>query len=133
MNAVTWAQAQQVIEHVFRGAATLGVSVSCSVVDADGHEVGTARMENASWFTAGIARTKAQTAVALGRDTSVLANLFAEYPDLLTQIGNQLPFTPTSLPGGVRTSHGHAVGVSGALPEQDVKLAQDAIAHVLNV
>lgn len=132
MDSMTWSQAQQVIAHVFQAAASMGVSVSCSVVDAKGHEVGTARMENASWFTAGIARTKARTAVAFGRDTSALAEVFSNYPDLVPQIAEQLPFTPTPLAGGVRSDQGFAVGVSGALPEQDQQLAHDAIVHVLN-
>jgi len=131
MTSMTWSNAQIIIANVFQAATDMGLSVSCSVVNAKGYEIGTARMDNASWFTAGVARTKAQTAAVLGRDTHVLANLFEQYPDLRTQIGEQLPFTLTVLAGGVVTPDGDAVGVSGALPDQDMQLAQDAVARAL--
>lgn len=126
------AEAHAIVEHVRMAAEEAGLRVSCSVVDARGHEIVTARMDGATWFTPGIARVKAQTAVALTRDTSDLAALREAFPDLLDQVAKQLSFTPTTLPGGVIHSSGVAVGVSGAHPDQDVDLATGAIAHVLD-
>lgn len=128
----TMLQALAIVEHVQNAAAESGLRVSCSVVDARGHEIVTARMDGATWFTPGIARVKAQTAVALARDTSGLAAVREAFPDLLDQVAKQLSFTPTTLPGGVIHPSGVAVGVSGAHPDQDVDLARGAITHVLD-
>ncbi|CAB4948229.1 MAG: heme-binding protein [Actinobacteria bacterium] len=125
-------QALAIVEHVRTSAEESGLRVSCSVVDAQGHEIVTMRMDRATWFTPGIARVKAQTAAALKRDTSALGALREAFPDLLDQVGEQLSFTPTTLSGGVIHASGVAVGVSGAHPDQDVSLAKGAIAHVLD-
>jgi uncharacterized protein GlcG (DUF336 family) len=119
------------IAHVHENAVRRGLRVSCSVVDAQGHEIATARMDGATWFTAALARVKAQTAAAFTRDTEVLEALNQRFPGLLEQIGRQLSFVPTTLPGGVVHSGGLSVGVSGAQPEEDAALARDALAHVL--
>jgi glc operon protein GlcG len=132
MTSVSLAEARALIDHVHSVAAHAGLLVSCSIVDAAGHEVATARMDEAPWFTADLARVKARTAALMGRDTADLADLRDAYPEVLVQVQAQLPFTPTTLPGGVVCPGGAAVGVSGATPDEDVDLAQRAIAEVLS-
>lgn len=121
-------QARVVLDAVLAHADSLGVRVSCSVVDAAGHEVLTARMPGAFWFTPGVARTKARTAAAMGMDSGDVAGLAAAYPDLMPVIDEQLPFTLTTLGGGLVVRDGDtvrgAVAVSGATPDQDVECAQ---------
>jgi glc operon protein GlcG len=125
-------QAQQAFAAVMAHATQLGVSVSCSVVDGAGNEVLTARMPGAPWFTPHIARTKARTAVALRMDSADVAGLAQTYPDLIPVIDEQVPFTVTTLGGGVLVKAGNAVlgavGVSGATPAQDIECAEAGVA-----
>lgn len=126
------AQAQAALAAVVSRAGALGVSVSCSVVDGAGLEVLTARMPGAPSFTPHVARTKARTAVALRMDSADVAGLAAAYPDLIPVIDEQMPFTVTTLGGGVLVKAGNAVlgavGVSGATPEQDIDCARAGVA-----
>jgi glc operon protein GlcG len=131
MAGITLDSAHALIAHVREAAASAGLSVSCSVVDAAGHELMTARMDDAPWFTAGLARVKASTAAAVASNTADLAALRDQYPEVLAQIQEQLPFTLTTLPGGLILGGGAAIGVSGAHPDQDVELALQAISDVL--
>ena len=121
-------QAQAAFAAVAAHATTIGVSVSCSVVDGAGNEVLTARMPGAPSFTPHVARTKARTSVALRMDSAEVAGLAATYPDLIPVIDEQMPFTVTTLGGGVLVRVGKAVlgavGVSGATPEEDVACAR---------
>jgi glc operon protein GlcG len=128
---VDLSDARVVLDAVTAHAEGLGLAVSCSVVDAEGHEVLTARMPGASWFTAGIGRTKALTSVAMGMDSGDVADLAATYPDLIPVIDEQLPFTLTTLQGGVVVlvdgSIDGAVAVSGATPAQDEECARAGV------
>lgn len=124
--------ARTVLDAALAAAEAEDVRVSCCVVDANGHELTAARMDGAKWFTAGVARSKARTAAAMGADTGALTDLKSAYPELVTLIDGQLPFDFTTLPGGVVIRDGDtvlgAVGVSGAHPDQDVACAEAGIA-----
>lgn len=124
--------AQTVIDHIVLAASSKHLLVSISVVDEMGNEIATARMDGARWFTPGIARAKARTAALMGRDTAELGNLRAQYPEVFEQVSEQLPFTPTTLPGGVIVASGGAIGVSGATPEEDLEFAKNALDQALS-
>jgi glc operon protein GlcG len=128
------AEARLIVDAALDRAEQLGVAVSCCVVDASCHEVLTARMPTAFWFTPHVARTKARTSVTMAMDSGQVAGLAADYPDLVPLIDEQLPFTLTTLEGGMVITTGGAggagqvvvvgaVGVSGATPEQDLECA----------
>ena len=112
-----------------------GLRLSVVVVDERGYDVAVARMDAATWFTPGVARAKARSALAFGRPSADLAHLHDAYPEVLRLAGEQLPFTPTTLPGGLLVRAGEsddhpvvgAVGVSGATPEDDVAAAHIAL------
>lgn len=124
--------AHAVIDHIVLAATSRQLVVSISVVDEMGNEIATARMDGARWFTPGIARAKARTAALMGRDTADLGGLRTQYPEVFEQVSEQLPFTPTTLPGGVMSARGGAIGVSGATPEEDLELAKNALdQHIL--
>jgi glc operon protein GlcG len=125
------ATARALVDAVVAEATSRGLAISCSVADAQGLEVCTARMDGAPWFTPEVARVKARTSVALGRPSGDVADLAAEYPNLVELIGDQLPFRPTTLPGGIPFDGG-AIAVSGAHPDDDVALARHAIATILH-
>jgi len=123
--------ARAILDAVERRATALGLSLSVSVVDAAGHEVLTARMAGAPWFTPHVCRTKARTAVAMGMDSGDVAGLASAYPDLMPVIDEQLPFTLTTLRGGVLVRTGEdvvgAVACSGATPAQDEECARAGV------
>lgn len=124
--------ARTIAEAALAEAASRGLRVSCSVVDERGNELITLRMDGASWFTAGVARTKARTCAVMGRASGQLAGLRTEYPELVTLISGQLPFEITTLPGGVPiVREGMSVGgigISGAHPDEDVACAEAGVA-----
>jgi uncharacterized protein GlcG (DUF336 family) len=64
-------------------------------------------------------------------DSGAVAELAAAYPDLLPVIDEQLPFTLTTLQGGVLVRLGDdvigAVACSGATPAQDEECARAGI------
>ena len=126
MTEPTLETARNVAEATLAHASHLGIKVSVCVVDSRGHELVTLRADGANWFTAEVARAKARTAAALRRDSGALDGLKGSYPELFRLIGGQLPFEPTTLPGGVvhTGETAWAVGVSGATPEQDVACAR---------
>jgi len=120
--------AQAVLRAAVDHATSIGVRVSISVADEKGHEVLTARMDGAAWFTPHIAWTKARTCVAMGTDSSALADLDTAHPGLLRVIEEQLGFTLTTLGGGVVVRDGDvvlgSVAGSGAHPDQDAECAR---------
>jgi uncharacterized protein GlcG (DUF336 family) len=122
------AVAQKVLAAAVAHAESLGITLSFSVADEKGHEILTARMTGAPWFTPHIARTKAKTCVAMGMDSRDVAGLDAAHPGLLRVIDEQVGFTLTILGGGVVVKDGDtvigAVAGSGAHPDQDAECAR---------
>jgi len=122
------ALAQRIVAAAVAHAESIGVHLSFSVADDKGHEILTARMEGAPWFTPHIARTKAKTCVAMGSDSHDVGELDAAHPGLLTVIEEQVGFTVTTLGGGVVVKDGDtvlgAVAGSGAHPDQDAECAR---------
>jgi glc operon protein GlcG len=130
------ADARLIVDTVLARAAEDSLTITVNVVDARGEELASARMDGAPWFTAGVARTKARSAAVMGSDTVDLEGLRSSYPDLLPLIDEQLPFTLTVLEGGVVVQLADVtvggVGVSGALPAQDVACARAGVAAWLS-
>ena len=120
--------AQQILAAAIAHAESIGVRLSISVADDRGHEVLTARMDGAPWFTPHIARTKAKTCVAMGIDSIEVGQLDAAHPGLLKVIEEQVGFTVTVLGGGIVVKDGDAVvgavAGSGAHPDQDAECAR---------
>lgn len=135
MNAtITLELAQSAIAAAIEHGLEQGLNFSVSVVDAAGREIASARSDRAGWFTIGVARTKARTAANFRRDTEAVARTREQWPDVFDLAADQMGFRATTLPGGVVIFHGDAligaIGVSGALPEQDVDAAQAGIAAI---
>lgn len=119
--------ARAVVDAARAAAATDRIPITVAVLDDRGHDVLVERMDGASWFTAGVARAKAATAVAMSRPTADLGSLATAYPQLVPLIAGQLTQPFTTLPGGVPLvvdgAIVGAVAVSGGTPEQDVVYA----------
>jgi len=124
--------ARVILDAVEARAGELGLALSTSVVDASGHEVLTARMPGAPWFTPQVCRTKARSSVAMGMDSVEVSGLAEAYPALMPVIDEQLPFTLTTLQGGVVVRVDDAVvgavACSGAAPQEDEDCARAGIA-----
>ncbi|MEV7009344.1 heme-binding protein [Streptosporangium sp. NPDC051022] len=122
--------ARVTVEAALARAAGDSLRVSVAVVDAMGRDVLVVRSDGATWFTPEVARSKARTAAAFRRDSATLTGLKESYPEVFTLAGDQVPFRPTTLPGGILLEvDGEivgAVGVSGATPAQDVLCAEAA-------
>lgn len=129
------AHARAALDATFAHAARIGVTVSCCVVDAAGQEVATARMDGAPVFTTHIARAKARTSALLRMDTARAAGLLADHPGLGELVGETVPFTLTTLGGGVAVLvDGRLVGAiacSGATPDQDADCARAGEAELV--
>ncbi|MEV8633773.1 heme-binding protein [Streptosporangium sp. NPDC051023] len=125
---LTLALARVAVEAALTRATQDGLRVSVAVVDALGRDVLVVRSDGATWFTPEVARSKARTAAAFRRDSASLAGLKESYPEVFTLAGDQVPFRPTTLPGGILLElDGEivgAIGVSGATPAQDVLCAE---------
>ena len=120
--------AQQILAAAIAHAESIGVRLSISVADDRGHEVLTARMDGAPWFTPHIARTKAKTCVAMGMDSKDVGGLGQAHPGLLEVIQEQVGHTVPLLGGGVvvRDAGGAVLGAvagSGAHPDEDAAAA----------
>lgn len=129
---LTLAEARSVLDEALSLATTDGHRVSIAIVDHHGREVCSARMDGANWFTLGVALAKAQTAATFHRPTDSLSKLKEDYPELFVHIDDQLHFRPTTLPGGVPLGSNAmlgGIGVSGAHPEHDLRIAK-AAAHL---
>ena len=128
-------RARAALDRALEHAERIGVAVSCCVVDGAGQEVVTARMDGAPVFTTHIARSKARTSALLRMDTSRAAGLLADHPGLGELIGETVPFTLTTLGGGVAVlADGRLVGAiacSGATPDQDADCARAGEAELV--
>lgn len=106
-------------------AGQLGVGVSISVIDESGNLLREVRMDGASALLIEYARRKAQTALLFGAPTAKLA----ADPSMARMIG-QVP-NLLLVPGGVPIRFEGkvigAIGVSGAAPEDDARIAESAL------
>lgn len=113
-------------------AESMNLRVSVTVVDDNGNDLASVRMDDATPFTAGLSRAKARTAAVMRRDTEAVAVLDAAHPEILDLIAEQVGFTPTTLKGGlVIKENGKvigAIGVSGASSDEDVVCGEAAMA-----
>lgn len=126
------AQAEALLAAAREYGTEHALRLSIAVVDVRGHEVASVRVDGASWFTPGVARTKARTAAAFSRPSGDLAAMRAAYPEVFRLAVEQLPEAPTDLPGGLpvydESGLVGAIGVSGGgSPDMDVAAVLAAI------
>lgn len=128
------ATAQDALAAAMAYAAQEGLRVSVVVVDHQGVDVAVSRGDGASWFTPEVARAKARTAAQFRRSSAAVGTMKAEHPELYDVVATTLAWRTTTLPGGIPLVMDDevvgAVGVSGALPVEDVRAAERAAATV---
>jgi uncharacterized protein GlcG (DUF336 family) len=123
---LTSAAAARAIVAAETAARQLKVGVSISILDEAGNLLREVRMDGASPLLIEYARRKAQTALLFGSPTATLA----DDPRMTRMIG-QVP-NLLLVPGGVPIRFEGkvigAIGVSGAAPEDDARIAESALA-----
>jgi glc operon protein GlcG len=127
--------ARRLIDAAEAEARDQGLSLSFAVVDAGGHVVAVARMDDADWITPEVALGKAWTAAAFrspsaaqgdkAKDLVAFAGAIsaATHGRYTPQIGG-LPVLIDGAPAG-------AMGASGATGQEDEAVVRAALARVL--
>jgi uncharacterized protein GlcG (DUF336 family) len=119
---LTYDDAVRAVRACHDKASQLHAAVAIAVVDAGGGVIALTRMDGARPYTVDLATRKARTATAIGIDTAGLQQHLGSSPlsaEVLAVPGG-LPCVEGSMPAG-------GIGISGALPEVDVLIAQAGI------
>lgn len=120
------AEALKALDAARVAAVKVGVNLTCAVVDSRGDLVALARMDNARFFTADIARGKAMVSAMFGQPSGSLAgfaaspffqNLNTTAQGRLFPIQGGLPIVRNNQPFG-------AIACSGATSQQDEDAAR---------
>jgi glc operon protein GlcG len=125
---LTLEEAQTVIAAAHEHAVQLGLRVTVAVVDEGGLLQALGRMDGAPPLSAQIAEAKAVGAAVWCRDGDALLEVHQSRPGFFAQVDRmvRLPMIPG--PGSVLIRRGSAVlgavGISGALPDQDRACAE---------
>jgi glc operon protein GlcG len=125
-DALDDGQMQAVIERAVAAARAQGARVSIALVDSGGHLLGFARMHGVHTATVEVAQAKARCAIGFRRPTRIFAEALA---------AGQLALLATPgvvvLPGGIPIERSGrwlgAIGISGAAPDVDERIAQAAV------
>jgi len=133
-ETITLAEAKQMLSAGEAKAASLGIAYNIAVVDAGGHLVAFVRQDGALIGSIDLAIDKATTARLFDKTTSELATL-AQSGKPLFGIQESNSGKVVIFGGGVPiVSEGSiigAVGTSAGTVEQDIEVAQAAIAAVV--
>jgi glc operon protein GlcG len=129
---LTLEQAQIVIAGAHEHAGQLGLRIAVAIVDEGGHLQALARMDGAPPLASQIAEAKAVGAAVWHRDGDSLLELDRARPAFFAQVDRMVRVPMIAGLGSVLIRRGNAVlgavGVSGALPEQDRECAESGLA-----
>lgn len=129
--SLTLADAKTLIAGAEAAAIAMDRKVSIVVVNARALPIMMQCMDDAFWFTPGIATAKARTSVDMNADSGSLAGLQADLPGVWSLIEAQVAYPITSLGGGVVIhtdgAVAGAIAVSGASEEEDIEIAKAGI------
>ena len=131
---LTLEEAQTVIAGAHEHANQLGVRVAIAIVDEGGYLLALGRMDGAPPLSSQIAEAKAVGAAVWHRDGDALREIQQSRSAFFAQVDRmvRLPMIPG--PGSVLIRRGGAVlgavGISGALPDQDRECAEAGLRSV---
>lgn len=122
---LTSADVQRMMAACRKRATDNQLQVAIAIVDDAGFMLNVERLDGTSRIAGDVALGKARTAALMRRPSSVLQNLVDEHP----AIGSIPYIMPVAggLPIMVEQECVGAIGVSGALSEQDIDIAQAGI------
>jgi len=110
-------------------ASRRGLAISVAVTDRNGDLLQMDRMDGAAPMSPDVAEALAVTAINFGGSSAQAAKLFAAEPGL-ARLPEIAPFRFLPMPGGIAIRDGGriagAVGVSGADPEENQRIAETA-------
>jgi len=106
------------------------LSVTIAVVDDGGHLLHFSRMDGAHIGTVDVATAKARTAALFRKPTQNFAESLSNGVSGLLGLPNMLPFAG-GVPIVLRGLSIGAIGVSGAAPDMDAKIAQAGASVIL--
>ncbi len=130
---LTFAQARRIADHIESGSVAHETPVTVAVCDGAGDLVLLHRTDGAAGFSAELATAKAYTAARFGNSTAALEELWSQRPVYAHSLVAQGKWfvgrggIPVVIDGTVAG----AIGVSGADPEGEERLAVEA-AEMLN-
>lgn len=121
---VTLTEAEAIVDGALRHGAENGLGpLTVAVLDHAGRLVALKRQDNSSLLRPEIAQAKAHGALAMGMGSRGLAGRAQSHPAFVASITALADGRLVPVPGGVLCLDGErvvgAVGVSGALPDQD--------------
>ncbi len=132
-HTITLAAASRIVEAALEQARNDGLPpITVAVLDAAGRLVALKREDGSSLLRPEIAHGKAFGALAMGMGSRALAERAASHPAFINSVTALAGGALVPVPGGVliRGEGGGvlgAVGVSGALPDQDERCAEVGI------
>jgi uncharacterized protein GlcG (DUF336 family) len=131
---LTLEEAQTVVDGAQEHANQLGLRVTVAIVDEGGLLQALARMDGAPPLSAQIAEAKAVGAALWHRDGGALQQVQETRPVFFAQVDRMVRMPMIPGPGSLLIRRGDAVlgavGVSGALPDQDRTCAEAGLASL---
>jgi glc operon protein GlcG len=131
---LTLEEAQTVVDGAQEHANQLGLRVTVAIVDEGGLLQALARMDGAPPLSAQIAEAKAVGAALWHRDGGALQQVQETRPVFFAQVDRMVRMPMIPEPGSLLIRRGDAVlgavGVSGALPDQDRTCAEAGLASL---
>ena len=123
-RTVSLAEAELIMAGAFTQAHTAGLGpLTVAVLDGSGRLIGLKRQDHSSLLRPDIAQAKAFGALAMGMGSRGLASRAQSHPAFVASVTALAGGMLVPVPGGVLCYDGDeivgAVGVSGALPDQD--------------
>ena len=123
--------ARRLIDAAIDEAAAQGLKLSFAVVDAGGHLVAAARMDDADWITPEVALGKAWTAAAYGAPSAAQGEKMKELHAFSASISAATHGRFTPQIGGLPITDGDtvigAMGASGGTGQQDEDVVRSAL------
>ncbi len=134
-HIITLAQASQIVDAALGKARELALPpMTIAVLDSAGRLVALKREDNSSLLRPEIAQAKAYGSLCMGMGSRALAERAESHPSFIHSVTSLAGGQLVPVPGGVLILDGAtlvgAVGVSGALPDQDEVCGLAGIAAV---
>ncbi len=131
ITSPTTAEALKALAAAREEAAKIGVKLSCAVVDSRGDLVALTRMDGARFFTAEVARGKAQISAMFGEPSGNLVQFGASpaFANLNTVAQGHLYPVQGAVPISRKNEIIGAIGCSGGASSQDEAAAKAGLAE----
>lgn len=127
-HALDGATLDAMMEAARARAETLGIAAAIAIVDDGGYPLRLFRADGAGKMTGAVALAKARTAALMRAPSGALTARLKDEPELL-RLTDYLPM-PGGLPVGYAGECTGGVGVSGGSADQDIGIAEAALAVV---